>query len=379
VIDPTKCFWSEQPLPCGCDHCLEEAAEIEAKKPKPFPAEYLQAHEWGWSKERATEFFEFFDKWLYCDRETTYIDKATGERKGTGKVLNRKGVAFAYDPDHTQVRGTADELEQTVDEDHCDGPVIASKDAPPIVRELANKLTAYLRAMPGYENRAINYISVIKYPDEKAQIWWHAHGEDNGVDTPVLIVSTGEPRPFHLCLQEGNKQVRARKATKVIGPHWSRIAEHGSLIVMPASFNDTHLHAILPESEPCGPRISVNTKCLIPPRVFSIKGRRYPRFAVYVGCRYPGVNEADKPFKEGTVYGNDYEPFKGHYKPIARNETDFRMYAEKKWLDPDFRAQAIKDLRGKHLLCWCIQDGPNRAPFCHARVWLDIVNRPEGK
>jgi len=43
--------------------------------------------------------------------------------------------------------------------------------------------------------------------------------------------------------------------------------------------------------------------------------------------------------------------------------------------DPAFRAQAITDLRGKHLLCWCRQSGPQREEFCHARVWLEIVNK----
>jgi len=109
----------------------------------------------------------------------------------------------------------------------------------------------------------------------------------------------------------------------------------------------------------------------VAPRVFRVQ-EPHPRFAVYVGCKYG--------LYEGSIYGNSYRPFDvdGHKNsPIAHTEAEFREYAEKKWLDPDFRAQAIKDLRGKHLLCWCIQDGPNRAPFCHARVWLDIVNRPE--
>jgi len=44
-------------------------------------------------------------------------------------------------------------------------------------------------------------------------------------------------------------------------------------------------------------------------------------------------------------------------------------------LGPAFRAQAIKELRGKHLLCWCPQDGPDREEFCHARVWKEVVNR----
>jgi uncharacterized protein DUF4326 len=101
----------------------------------------------------------------------------------------------------------------------------------------------------------------------------------------------------------------------------------------------------------------------------------HPRWAVYVGCRHPGIKVSpEKCAYEGTIYGNDNEPMKGHYKPVAHNEKDFRLYADRKMLDPVFRAQAIKDLRGKHLLCWCRQDVPG---FCHARVWLEIVNRKE--
>lgn len=113
-----------------------------------------------------------------------------------------------------------------------------------------------------------------------------------------------------------------------------------------------------------GPRISINTKCLRSPRVFSIK-ERHPTHAIYVGCKYGQF--------EGTVYGNDYKPLEGHRSPIARNEAKFRGYVENMMQDPAFREKAIKDLRGKHLLCWCSQD----ELFCHARVWLEIVNRPE--
>ena len=60
---------------------------------------------------------------------------------------------------------------------------------------------------------------------------------------------------------------------------------------------------------------------------------------------------------------------------VADNEKDFRAYAIKRLRDPAFRARAINDLRGKDLLCWCIQDGPKRQKFCHARVWLDLVNQ----
>ncbi|MGA8500385.1 MAG: DUF4326 domain-containing protein [Candidatus Sulfotelmatobacter sp.] len=131
------------------------------------------------------------------------------------------------------------------------------------------------------------------------------------------------------------------------------------------------------EKHPCGVRISVNTKCLTKPKVFSLKDGwgHYPRWAVYVGCRY----EVDgKLVKEGTPYGNGKNPLAGLAGAI-RTETAFRKYVAERLSDPAFRAQALDDLRGKHLLCWCRQSGPDRAEFCHARVWLETVNQAHAK
>lgn len=325
-----------------------------------FPCAYHAPGTWGWSIPKADEFLAFFKDWSYCDR---IIAKS-------GLIQKRKGLTFAYDPDHTQVRGAYDAMLQTVDEEHCDGPVLPSSEAPDIVRELANVLTARLREMPGYAGRQMNFLSLQYYKDETVQIGWHDHSEDRGVDTPVFIVSTGyDARPFRLMLQSDKTK------------QWRKPAEHGSLIVMPASFNDTHFHAVLPEKRPCDVRISIVGKILTPPRVWCCrKGYPHPKYAQYVGCgpsQWGGGCQCHREIlQKGTIYGNDYEPFNRHKKWIAHTEEEFRAYAEKKMQDPKFRAQAIKDLKGKHLLCWCIQDGPNRAPFCHARVWLDIVNDP---
>ena len=119
----------------------------------------------------------------------------------------------------------------------------------------------------------------------------------------------------------------------------------------------------------------------IKPRVYCCRaGMAYPPDAVYVGCK------TLSPSREGTPFGNAKNPFvlpqhKDSHKNarIADTEKDFRAYAIKKMQDPAFRAQAIKDLRGKHLLCWCMQDGPKRQEFCHARVWLELVNTKDGK
>ena len=93
--------------------------------------------------------------------------------------------------------------------------------------------------------------------------------------------------------------------------------------------------------------------------------------------RLPFRGSNGKVIREGTVYGNDYEPFKGHRKPISMTEAGFRKYVEERLADPVFREQALTDLRGKHLLCWCKQSGPERSAFCHARVWLEAVNRAQ--
>jgi 2-oxoglutarate-Fe(II)-dependent oxygenase superfamily protein/uncharacterized protein DUF4326 len=324
----------------------------------PFPAEYTPNF---LTPKEADDFFSFFNDWHYCDYKIVK----------SGLILKRKNVAFAGDPNHTQVRGSKESgvtfgaMETESADDDCGGNVLPSdENTPAVLRSLQKKLTAKLRTMVGYEQRTVNYLSVIRYSDQTVGIDWHKHSEDNGVDTPVLIVSVGAVRPFHLRLRKDHSQ------------KWEQDAGHGSLIVLPASFNDTHQHAILKEKRPCGVRISVNSKCLIRPKVFSLKDGpgHYPRYAVYVGCRY----EANGKLVEGTRYGNGKNPLAGTAGAI-RTEAAFRKYVAERMSDPAFRTQALADLRGKHLLCWCRQIGPDRAEFCHARVWLEAVNQETAK
>lgn len=103
-------------------------------------------------------------------------------------------------------------------------------------------------------------------------------------------------------------------------------------------------------------------------------GKKYAADAVYVGCR------TTHPFKgyvirEGTIFGNGANPLLSH-EGALHSEREFRAYAIEKLKDPAFRAEAEK-LRGKDLLCWCVQSGKRRAEFCHARVWLELINGPE--
>jgi alkylated DNA repair dioxygenase AlkB len=330
-----------------------------------FPCAYHAPGTWGWPVQDAHELHDYFLGFNSCHLPNPWNDT----------LLNTKSVSYAGDPNNSQCfGGYADPtkpknkaLEE--EEEHCAGLILPSSQAPDCIHKLQRVLNDVLHKMPGYEKHRVNYLSVMHYQDEKAGIGWHKHDEDNGCDTPVLLVSTGAVRDFYL-----GEKVKGRKPTDGPDKWWRQPMEHGSLIVMPDAMNYTHWHAILrntPENRkkynvpniPYDPRISINTKCLRQPRVFTVQ-ERHPRWAVYVGCK--------KNQFAASIYANDYEPEKGHYKPIARNEADFRKYAEKRMQEPAFREQAIKDLRGKHLLCW-----DHGGDWCHARVWLEIVNKKE--
>jgi len=296
--------------------------------------------------------------------------------------------------------------------------------APWQIQDLAIKLS--LLAL-----KPVNYISTIGYEDETDKIDWHQHAEDRARDARVFIVSLGETRTFGLreiCPQcrvceacnfaacDGHKNECAECVTAKQHRKWCSVTNnrqnwtlfqptHGSLITIPSDHNWTHEHAVLVDKPPKGLRISFNTKCLptdetldefiarmerpssadqrrttavprlIEPKIYDCHaGCKYPADAIYVGCK---VQRGGKVIRPGTIYGNGVDPLKGHYPMAAANDGEFREYAIRRMQDPVFRAQAIRELRGKYLLCWCKQDGPNRSEFCHARIWLEFINSQE--
>jgi 2OG-Fe(II) oxygenase superfamily/Domain of unknown function (DUF4326) len=102
-------------------------------------------------------------------------------------------------------------------------------------------------------------------------------------------------------------------------------------------------------------------------------GKKYPADAVYVGCRVR--NRQGGVIREGSLLGNGTNPLVSH-KGGLQSESEFRAYAVRKLKDQAFRAEAEK-LRGRDLLCWCVQEGKSRAAFCHARVWLELINNSD--
>jgi hypothetical protein len=226
--------------------------------------------------------------------------------------------------------------------------------APELLQRFRAKLSAHV-------GKDVNYMSILKYPDGNAHIDWHQHGEDRWHDSPVWDVSVGPTERMFWAREIDNP-----KTTKI-----GVLAEVGSLITLPSSMNTTHQHAIL-KDETTGVRYSINCKSLPLTGVWDCHaGKRYPADAEYVGCRV--VDRKGNVIRKGTIFGNGADPFvsrEGGYT----TEAEFREYAEQKMQDPEFRAK-VDGLRGKHLLCWCVQTGPKREKFCHARVWLEIANR----
>lgn len=236
--------------------------------------------------------------------------------------------------------------------------------APAILQRFRAKLSAHVC-------KDVNYMSILKYPDGNAHIDWHQHGEDRWHDSPVWDVSVGPTERMFWAREIDNP-----KTTKI-----GALAGVGSLITLPSSMNTTHQHAIL-KDETTSVRYSINCKSLPLTGVWDCHaGKNYPKKgvnfhedAVYVGCRTR--DRKGNVLREGTIFGNGADPSKSPDGGFE-TEAEFREYAERKMQDPAFRAEVEKQLRGKHLLCWCVQKGPKREKFCHARVWLEIANRPE--
>lgn len=319
---------------------LDDLAQAQNKT---FPCEYDQNF---LSQNEADALFNRFVNWDFCVRHND---------RNPSQIIKRKGIGFVSDVNHPQALATYSRRNGAylgIEEDGCVGYVVPFDDqTPDEVKRLRDKLSAKI-------DRDVNYISVQLYPDGTSGINWHRHAEDDGIDTPVLIISTGEQRDFH---------VRERAD---YSKHWNRSAQHGSLIVLPASFNDTHHHAILPDKSK-RPRISINTKCLISPRIYDCHaGKRYPGSLMpELNCLNPAVyvGRETRDFRTGKVLW-PATPF-GNYKKLQGDA--FRAYALDKMKDPEFRKQ-VEWLRGKHLLCWC---KPHEEENCHARIWLELANK----
>ena len=247
-------------------------------------------------------------------------------------------------------------------------------DAPLEIKALREKLSAWA-------GKDINYLSCVGYENELDHILWHQHREDDGGDAAVYDISLGAVRTFGLRVKDSKDETLIHAA-------------HGSLIVIPASYNMTHEHTILDDKGTRGLRISINCKHILPeildehfarknrnrnaqsqritaereaaPQIFDCHaGKKYPADAVYVGRLTR--SHGGKILRPDTPFGNHNK----HAIETPEGRAAWEQDVAELMKSPEFRAQ-LEALRGKDLLCWCKQPNPN----CHARTWLELANKP---
>lgn len=299
-----------------------------------------------------------------------------------GNTAKRKNVVF-YDGDP---KAAYEYTKKATDKE----PPIPYADGPAELREVRNRLQEEYGF--SFSLCYANY-----YADESVGIGWHNDAEEVDSQVPVRMLCLGGTRTFSIWEVRRNGDGKLQKPFS----EWELETKNGSLVEMPVGFHeeDAYRHAILPQKKFAAARISLtfrspdlsvsgpwapiqHTPGFIEsiPKVWCCKaGRTYPKDAVYVGCKTVRGQKRD-----GSVFGNAVNPLKVRNKNsnpwVATDAKSFREYVKQKMgghtvKDADFREQ-VKWLRGKHLLCWCEQDGPHKAAFCHARVWLEIANAP---
>jgi len=308
-----------------------------------------------------------------------------------GKTAKRKNIVF-YDGDP---EAAYNYTKKATDKERP----IPYADGPQELRDVRSRLLEEYRF-----SCSLCYVNY--YADESVGIEWHNDAEEIGSQIPVRMLCLGGTRTLSIW------RVRRNGEGKILQPfaEWEEPTASGDLVEMPVGFHeeDAYRHAVLsrkqfaaarisltfrsPDLSLTGPWVPQASPCkksedlpsnaeadkpvsLKAPKVWDCHaGKTYPHDAVYVGCR---VSRGGRLIREGTIFGNGTDPLVSH-SGWLKTEEKFRRYAEQKMLDPAFR-QKVEELRAKNLLCWCIQDGPNRSKFCHARVWLDLANRRDGK
>ena len=100
------------------------------------------------------------------------------------------------------------------------------------------------------------------------------------------------------------------------------------------------------------------------PRVLNIRHGGVPEGAVYVGRAMR--NHSNPDVRKGSKFGN---PF-----PASREGRGSAIQLFEEWFfkQPQLMADAVAELKGKDLVCWCAPDN------CHAEVLMGFVNNEDG-
>jgi 2OG-Fe(II) oxygenase superfamily len=100
--------------------------------------------------------------------------------------------------------------------------------------------------------RSFDSLNFDLYRDNEDSLSSHFDGDGRSQATfPVAIVSLGEVRKFNWRGSDGGNNILP--------------LEHGSLLIMPPGFQQTHRHAFPKQMKKCGPRIALTFRRIVGP------------------------------------------------------------------------------------------------------------------
>ena len=133
------------------------------------------------------------------------------------------------------------------------------------------------------------------YEDKRDWLGWHSD-DDPGIDhsCPIAVITLGHQRMI-------NWKPKGGKGIECIS---QKMLEHGSLFIMPAGMQETHLHRIPKADHDTGARISMTYRCLLESYPFDYLEAEPAEDAPFVdnpsglycpSCRATGLSHCSSP------------------------------------------------------------------------------------
>lgn len=108
------------------------------------------------------------------------------------------------------------------------------------------EIAAVRERIQGQYGGAYNSVLLNRYLNEKDSVSWHSDDEPEMDSThPIASISLGEPRVFRVRLRRTRDDAR------------SYLLSSGSLLVMPAGFQQEYQHCVPKSKSPCSTRINL--------------------------------------------------------------------------------------------------------------------------
>jgi len=124
-----------------------------------------------------------------------------------------------------------------------------SKPFSPRVSELCDIINEFIL------DTKFNVCFLNKYDNEQQHLGWHSDDFDGmDPDEPIGVVSFGASREIW---------VKPKDEKGIVPPDQRIMLDEGSLFVMPAGYQDTHLHKIPKHDRPCDYRISLTFRTFL--------------------------------------------------------------------------------------------------------------------